>query len=73
MQEYLHNNFQKEGHNDFLEHLSVTLTDKNDGFDLTKRETFWMHTPKTLAPYGLKVENGFLNSAWMLGGRSFIS
>ena len=41
----------------FLEDVSITLIDKTDGSDPTKRETFWMHTLKTLAPYGLNVEN----------------
>ena len=42
----------------FLEDVSVTLIDKTDGSDPTKRETFWMHMLKTLAPYGLNVKNG---------------
>ena len=47
-----------EGHNGFLEDVSITLIDKTDGSNPTKRETFCMHTLKTLALYGLKVENG---------------
>ena len=47
-----------KGCNGFLEDVSITLIDKTDGSDPTKRETFWMHTLKTLAPYGLNVENG---------------
>ena len=58
MQEYLYSHFESEGHNGFLEDVSITLIDKTDGFNPTKRETFWMHTLKTLAPYGLNVENG---------------
>ena len=58
MQEYLYSHFESEGHNGFLEDVSITLIDKTDGSDPTKRETFWMHTLKTLAPYGLNVENG---------------
>ena len=58
MQEYLWSHFKSEGHNSFLEDVSIALIDKTDGSDPTKRETFWKHTLKTLALYGLSVENG---------------
>ena len=58
MQEYLYSHFESEGHNGFLEDVSIALIDKTDGSDPTKRETNWMHTLKTLAPYGLNVEDG---------------
>ena len=73
MQEYLYNHFKSEGHNAFLEEVSVTLTDQTDGSDLAIREPFWMHTLKALAPYGINNENGILNSAAMLAGKSFFS
>ena len=41
----------------FLEDVSIALINKTDGSDPTERETFWMHTLKTLAPYGLNVED----------------
>ena len=53
--------------------MPVTLIDKTDGSDPTKRETFWMHTLTTLAPYGITVENGILNSVEMSGRKSFFS
>ena len=58
MREYLYSYFESERQNGFLEDVSVTLIDKTDGSELTKRETSLMHTLKTLAPYVLKVENG---------------
>ena len=58
MQEYLYSHLKSEGHNGFQEDASITLIDKTDGFDPRKRKTFWMHTLKKLAPYGLNVENG---------------
>ena len=57
MQESLYSQFESEGNNAFLIDLSI-LIDKTDGSDPTKRETFWMHTVKTLTPYELNVENG---------------
>ena len=57
-EEYLYSHFESEGHSGFPEDVSITLIDKTEGSDPTKIETFWMHTLKTLAPYGLKVENG---------------
>ena len=40
-----------------LEDVSITLIDKTDSSDPTKRETFWMYTLKTLAPYEINVDN----------------
>ena len=62
MQEYIYSHFESDGHNGFPGDVSITLTDKTDGFDPMKRETFWMHTLKTLASYELNIENGILNS-----------
>ena len=59
MQEYLYSHFESKRHNGFLEDVSITLIDKTDGSDPTKRDSFWMHTLKTLAPHGLNDENGF--------------
>ena len=57
MQEYLYSYSESEGHNRFPEDVSITHTDKTEGYDRTKRETFWMRSLKTLPPYGLNVEN----------------
>ena len=55
MQEHLYKHFKSEGHLDF--HGNVFLI-SIDGFNPSKRETYWMRTLKTIAPYGLNVENG---------------
>ena len=52
--------------------MPITLVDKTDGSDPKRRETFWMHTLKTLSPYGFNVENGILNSGPMSGGKNFL-
>ena len=57
MQEYLYSHFESDGHNVFIEDMSVTLTDKTDGTDPTKRQTIWIRMLKTLALYELNVEN----------------
>ena len=58
MQEHLYKHFESERLSGFRGNVSVILIDKTDGSDPTKRETYWMRTLKTIAPYGLKVENG---------------
>ena len=58
IQEYLYSHFENEVHNGFLEDVSITLIGKTDGSDPMEGETFWIHTLKTLAFYGLNVENG---------------
>ena len=39
--------------------VSVTLMDKTDGKNPFKREHYWRHTLKTLAPHGLNIEDDF--------------
>ena len=59
LQGHLFEHFNTEGHNGFLHGVSVTLIDKTDGKNPIKREDYWRHTLKTLAPYGLNVEDDF--------------
>ena len=58
MQEDLYKHLESERHSGFREDGSVILIDKTDGSNPTKRETYWMRTLKTIAPYGLNVVNG---------------
>ena len=55
MQQHLYEHFYSEGHNGFLENVSVSLIDKTDGFQHKKSENYWMRTLKTLAPLRLKA------------------
>ena len=59
LQEYLFEHFNSEGHNGFLHDVLVTLNDKTDAKNSIKREHYWWHTLKTLAPDGLNVEDDF--------------
>ena len=59
LQEHLLEHFNSERHNGFLHDVSVTLVDKTDAKNPIKREHYWWHTLKTLAPHGLNVEDDF--------------
>ena len=50
-------NFEREGHNGFLENISLTLTDKADGKDLKRRENYWMRELKIYSSFGLYIED----------------
>ena len=58
MEEYLHKHFESQHHSHFRDDVFVILIGKTDGSNPTKRETYWIRTLKTIAPYGLNVENG---------------
>ena len=55
MQEHLYRHFSS--HMGFLTDVSITLIDKMDGSDLTKWKEYWIKTSKTMAPYGLNIED----------------
>ena len=58
MQRHLHEHFNLSSHSRFLNDVSVTLTDKKDPKDPTKREDYWIQTLKTKPPVGLSIEDG---------------
>ena len=53
MQPELSEHFHSEEHNGFLQDCGITLIDKIDGSDHTRREEYWRVVLKTVAPYGL--------------------
>ena len=55
MQPLLFEHFSSNGHNDFLEASSITLIDKTDGSDSTRREEYWRRVLKTVTPYELNA------------------
>ena len=58
MQIHFYEHFNLPGHSGFLNDVSVTVSDKADPRNPTKREDYWIHTLKTKAPLGINVEDG---------------
>ena len=52
MQEDLFEHFASNGHNGFLEDCTVTLIEKTNGADPTRREEYWRRVLKIVSPYG---------------------
>ena len=57
MQEHIFEHFNNGGHTGFLENVSVTFIDKTDLQNPEKRENYWIHTLKTMVPWGLNILN----------------
>ena len=57
MQQHLFEHFSREDHSSFLDDMSIIIIDKTDPKDPNKREHYWRHTLKTMAPQGLNVED----------------
>ena len=55
MQPLVFEHFSSNDHNGFLEDCSITLIDKTDGSDPTRREEYWRRVLKTVTPYGLNT------------------
>ena len=45
--------FSSNNHHGFIEDCSITLTDKTNASDPTRREEYWRRVLKTVTPYGL--------------------
>ena len=60
MQQHLFNRFCTSGNCGFLEHVSLTFIGKSNPSDLLKREDYWRSTLKTVAPFGLNIEESIL-------------
>ena len=50
------NHFCTSGHAGFLENISIAFIDKTDPSDRLKREDYCGHALKTIAPFGLNIE-----------------
>ena len=51
-----HQYFLSDGHNRLMNDSETTYMDK---MDPTRRESFWMGVLKTIAPFGLKVDEDY--------------
>ena len=56
MQQHLYEHFCSSNLNCFISDVSVTFIDKTDPSDPLKREDYWRSTLKTMAPFGLNIE-----------------
>ena len=54
--QHLLNHYCSSGHAGFLDDVSITFIDKTDPSDPLKREDYWRRTLKTMAPFGLNIE-----------------
>ena len=57
MERHLFEHFASEGHNSFLDDVSIIFIDKNDHKDPNKRDHYWRHTDKTIGPQRLNGED----------------
>ena len=57
MQQHILEHFSSEVHNSFLDDVSNVFINKTDPKDPKKREHYWQHTLKTMAPQGLNIED----------------
>ena len=55
-QSFLHQHFLSEGHHGLVNDCEITLIDKTDSSDPTRRECFWIRLLKTYYPLGLNIE-----------------
>ena len=55
MQPLVFEYFSSNNHTGFLDDCSITLIDKTDGSDPTRREEYWRRVLKTVTPYGLNT------------------
>ena len=55
MEPKLFEHFAADKNNFFLTDCSITLIDKTDGSDPTRREEYWRKVLETVAPYGLNT------------------
>ena len=60
MQKHLYEHCNLPGPTNFLEDVTVTLTDKTDPRNPTERD-YWIYTLKTKVPIGLTMEDGLLD------------
>ena len=58
-QHYLHQHFLSDDHKGLMNDCESIFIDKTDSSDPTRREFFWMRVLKTIAPWGLNIDEGY--------------
>ena len=61
-QSFFHQHFLSEGHHDLVNDCEITLIDKTDSSDPTRRELIWIRLLKTYYSLGLNIEEELLLS-----------
>ena len=54
-QKHIFEHFNCDGHNEFLENVSITFIDEIDPSNPEKRENYWNQTLQTMVPPGLNI------------------
>ena len=57
MEEHLFRHISSPGHNGFSKDLLITFIDKTDPSDPLKRVDYWRRTLRTMASFGLNIED----------------
>ena len=57
MQQHFFEHFSSKDHSGFLDGVSIIFIDKTDTKNPNKREHYWRHTLKAMAPQNLNVED----------------
>ena len=57
MQQHLFEHFSGDAHSNFLDGVRITFIDKMDPKNPNRREHYWRHTLRTVAPDGLNIED----------------
>ena len=73
MQQHLYKHFCSSNHNCFISDVSVTFIDKTNPSDPLKREDYWRSNLKTMAQFGLNVEQSVWRSLFLVSLLSYTS
>ena len=58
-QNYFHQLFLSDGHNELMNDCEIILIDETDSSDPTRRKLFWMKVFKTITLLGLTIDEGY--------------
>ena len=58
IQNYFHQHFLSDGHNGSMNGWEIIFIDRTDSSDPTRKKFVWMRVRKTMAPFGLNVDEG---------------